>query len=110
MEIKETLHVQDFIYHGLRFIKKKDCPLLKEPGDTNYARWVMLMHDVPTTLSFDIEEYVKQFPLYCMYEGIKHKFINVSRLGDVFITDNLESTSYNKRVLITDLYQFSKEK
>ncbi|AZI14544.1 hypothetical protein [Avibacterium paragallinarum] len=108
MEIKETLHVRDFIYHGLRFVSE-DCPLLKEPGDINYARWIMSMHDVPATLSFDIEEYVKQFPLYCMYNGIKHKFINVSRLGDVFITDNLESESYNKRVSITNLYQFSKE-
>ncbi len=44
-----------------------------------------------------------------MYNGIKHKFINVSQLGDVFITDNLESESYNKRVSITNLYQFSKE-
>lgn len=37
MEIKETLHVRDFIYHGLHFISE-DCPLLKEPGNINYAR------------------------------------------------------------------------
>lgn len=98
--------VQDFIYQGARFIPK-NTPLSNDGGDIHYARFVMMMHDVPATLSFDIEPYVKQHPLYCMYEGCKHKFIGVSRLGDVFITAYLGRDSYDKRVPIEKLYQFS---
>ncbi|SUU97344.1 Uncharacterised protein [Avibacterium paragallinarum] len=31
MEIKETLHVRDFIYHGLRFVSE-GCPPTKRSG------------------------------------------------------------------------------
>lgn len=101
--------VQDFIYKGKLFIPA-DTPLSNNGGDIHYARFVMAMHDVPATLSFDIEKYVKQHSLYCMFNGVKHKFINVSRLGDVFITADLDSDSYDKRVPIEELYQFTQEK
>ncbi|MGX2956383.1 hypothetical protein ACWIYZ_04740 [Ursidibacter arcticus] len=106
--MSKLINVQDFIYKGL-WIMPDDCPLKKNSGEVDYARWVMSMHDVPATLSMDIEEYIKQHPLYCMLNGVKHKFINVSRLGDVFINDDLTAKSYNKRVPITELYTFSKE-
>lgn len=101
--------VQDFIVYGTR-LADVGTPLTDDPGDESYARFVLLMHDVPATLSFDIENHRNEFKLYCTYNGERNKVIGVSRLGDVFLASDLNATSYDKRVPVSQCSQFSKEK
>lgn len=103
-EDKSKLDVQTFIHYGSLGLKNPE-----KFGDITYARWVMNQYDVPATLSFDIEKYRKEFPLYCTYQGKRYKYVGHSRLGDVWITSDFKSTNYELRVSVLDLENFSKE-
>lgn len=103
-EDKSKLDVQTFIHYGLLGLKNPE-----KFGNINYARWVMNQYDVPATLSFDTEQYRKKFPLYCTYQGKRYKYVGHSRLGDVWITSNFISDSYELRVSVLDLENFSKK-
>ncbi len=107
-DLEQRYTAQDYIYTGERFAPE-GCPLKTEPSDHSWARFVLSMHDVPASLTFAIEEHTAKFTLFCMYEGVKHKVIRASSMGDVFINENLKADSYSKRVPITQLYGFSKE-
>lgn len=101
---KFKLTVQTFILYGSIGLKDRE-----KFGNIDYARWVMNQYDVPATLSFDTEQYRKKFPLYCTYQGKRYKYVGHSRLGDVWITSNFISDSYELRVSVLDLENFSKE-
>lgn len=101
----DTVNVKDFIYYGKMALKGDT---LDEYGDIHYARWVMSMMDIPATLSFDVQNFINQHILLCNYEDVPHRVVGISRLGDVFITDNFQSTSYNKRVPVDKLKNFRK--
>lgn len=99
--------VQAFIRFGSRFFR--DCRLKENVGDEKYARFVLSMRNVPASVSIDLEDYFNQYKLYCEYEGVKHIVIGFSRFGDVWLNEDLNATSYSKRVNISDCYNFSKD-
>lgn len=103
-EDKSKFDIQTFIRYGSLGLKNPE-----KYGNINYARWVMNQYDVPACLSFDIEQYRKEFSLYCTYQGKRYKYVGHSRLGDVWITSNFSSTNYELRVSVLDLENFSKE-
>lgn len=99
---------QDFIYYGHFALKYFKAPK-EELGDYEYARYVLSTFDVPASLYLDVEQHIHKNKLFADYEGEKYRVVGLSRLGDVWLTNNFESTQYTKRVSITSLSHFSKD-
>lgn len=99
---------QDFIYYSMLFLDKFKVPK-EELGDYEYARYVLSTFDVPATLYLDVQQHIHKNKLFAVYKGEKYRVVGLSRLGDVWLTNNFESTHYTKRVNITDLSHFSKD-
>lgn len=99
---------QDFIYYSMLFLDKFKVPK-EELGDYEYARYVLSTFDVPATLYLDVQQHINKNKLFAVYKGEKYRVVGLSRLGDVWLTNNFESTHYTKRVNITDLSHFSKD-
>lgn len=104
----EQMDVQDFIYYGDLVLEHFKAPE-EELGDYNYARYVLSTFNVPASLSVDIVDYVHKNKLFAVYEGKKYRVVGLSRLGDVWLTDDFDSTQYTERVCVTDLSHFSKD-
>ena len=99
---------QDFIYYSMLCLDKFKVPK-EELGDYEYARYVLSTFDVPAILYLDVKQHIHKNKLFAIYEGEKYRVVGLSRLGDVWLTNNFESTHYTKRVNITDLSHFSKD-
>nr|DAX35485.1 MAG TPA: hypothetical protein [Caudoviricetes sp.] len=99
---------QDFIYYGFFTLKYFKVPK-EELGDYEYARYVLSTFDVPASLYLDVKQHIHSNKLFADYKGEKYRVVGLSRLGDVWLTNNFESTQYTKRVSITNLSHFSKD-
>lgn len=106
--IDTQIATQDFIYYGRFALENFKIPE-EELGDYEYARYVLSTFDVPASLYLDVEQHIHSNKLFAAYEGEKYRVVGLSRLGDVWLTDNFESTHYTKRVDITKLSHFSKD-
>lgn len=104
----EQITTQDFIYYGHFTLKYFKVPK-EELGDYKYAQYVLSTFDVPASLYLNVEDLIHKNKLFAVYEGEKYRVVGLSRLGDVWLTDNFESTQYTKRVGITNLSHFSKD-
>ena len=71
------MHVDDFIDGG--YSKNK------------YARFVLNLFRLPAALSLDFAEWIKPHRLYCTYEGKRFRCVGASRLGDVWLHEDLFS-------------------
>ena len=67
--------------------------------EDNYARWFFHLHRLPAVLYDDFEPWIKQYKLFCEYEGKKYRVTGASRLGDVWLTSDMSRESgYDLRV------------
>ena len=99
---------QDFIYYGFLTLKYFKVPK-EELGDYEYARYVLSIFDVPASLYLSVDKLIHKNKLFAEYKGEKYRVVGLSRLGDVWLTNNFKSTQYTKRVSITNLSHFSKD-
>lgn len=88
------MHVDDFID--------------EHPFEHNYARWFFLLHRLPAILKTDFHEWIKDYELYCTYEGERWRVTGASRLGDVWLAKDFERTKgYDKRVDLEECSNWS---
>lgn len=79
-------HVDDFI---------------DDPETDVYASWFLTLHRLPAILKFKFADQIKQYKLFCDYEGERWRVTGASRLGDVWLTKNFDqSGGYQERVSI----------
>lgn len=84
--MSEPMHVDQFIDS-----RKSDA----------YASWFLNMKRLPATLQFKFEDQIKQYKLFCDFEGWRYRVTGCSRMGDVWLTTNFEQeTGYERRVLV----------
>lgn len=96
------VHVDEFIDNRFLMEDRRD-PL------THYARWMFAHFRLSASDRMDFDQFMVGHELYCMFEGEKHRVVGASRLGDVWLTLDFSSTSYQKRVEITGCTEWSKE-
>ncbi len=78
-------HVDEFISYGF--------------GQHKYARFVLHYFRLPAVLKNDFREFMEDKKLFCTYGGKRYRVIGASRMGDVWLTSNLENSSgYELRV------------
>lgn len=106
--IDTQIYTQDFIYYGRFSLENFKVPE-EELGDYEYARYILSTFDVPASLYLDVEQHIHKNKLFAIYEGKKYRIVGLSRLGDIWLTDNFGNTRYTKRVDITKLSHFSKD-
>jgi hypothetical protein len=87
---KETiLHVDDWL----------DTP--SKPSDTKeaYAKFFLEYKRRPAWQIMAFEPWMKQFKLFCLYEGTRYRVTGASRMGDVWLTLNFfQEHGYELRV------------
>ena len=69
------MHVDDFIDHF------KSDP---------YACFVLRLMRLPAGLACRVTEWTEQYKLYCDFEGKRWRCVGASRMGDVWLTANLD--------------------
>ena len=68
-----------------------------------YASWFFALHRLPAVLKLKFEQWIKQFELYCDYEGQRYRVTGCSRHGDVWLASYLkQEKGYDKRVTVED--------
>ncbi len=73
-----------------------------------YASWFFNLARLPAILQFKFEDQIKQYKLFCQYDGKTYRVTGASRLGDVWLTRNFEQhTGYELRVDINDCSDWS---
>ena len=83
------MHIDDFIdYHF---------------GKDNYARWVLHYFRLPAALKIDFEKFMKDYKLFCTWEGKRYRCTGASRIGDVWLTPDFNQNSgYKHRVEVEE--------
>lgn len=86
-------HVDDFI---------------DDPETNVYASWFLNLKRLPAILQFKFVDQIKQYQLYCDYNGERWRVTGASRLGDVWLTKNFDQSSgYQERVSIDQCSNWS---
>lgn len=87
-------HVDTFIAYG----NDNDNSL-----ETRYARWVLEYFRLPAMLQTAFSPWMRQYELYCTYEGKRYRVTGASRLGDIWLNTNKNAVSgYDLRVNCED--------
>ena len=85
-------HVDDWV----RDMGFEDKP---EDGEIMYARWLMMHWRLPAYMKSHFLPIIGDRKLFCTYEGNRYRCIGGSRMGDVWLTSNFDSSvGYEKRV------------
>lgn len=99
MTNKEPVHVHDWI----RRMHDRGSP-------EAYAAFFLDFKSRPAYWQSNCREYMKQFKLFCTYEGLRWRCTGCSRLGDVWLArDPEQEHSYDLRVDVTDCSNWSAE-
>lgn len=98
----EEDHIDHFIDYGSPY---PECTLnLNE----KYARWVFNYFRLSAICKNDFREFMKDHKLFCVYKGKKYKVTGASRLGDVWLAEDLTRRSgYDLRVLVKECGEWS---
>ena len=99
-EITEKTHVDSYIWDTLT------------DGDVNedYAKWMLMHFRLPALQKSMFKKFLKDQKLFCDYEGKTYAVIGASRLGDIWLTSNLEGEfPYELRVCVFDCKNFRPE-
>ena len=88
-------HVDDFVQRSAVWTHPA-----AELGNVSYARWVLMHFRLPATMRMEFRRFYADHLLYCTYEGKRHRCVTASRMGDVGLTEDLDSDKYTKRVAV----------
>jgi len=93
IEEKEPMHVDDFI---------------RAYDKDKYARWFLMLQRLPALMKSHFHEWIKEYKLFCTYEGKRYRCTGSSRLGDVWLTSDFNrDTGYELRVNVEDCTEWS---
>ena len=86
-------HVDDFVDFGTKLSNTEDKGEIK-------ARWFLMLKRMPAILQAAFMDKLKEAgPLFCEYEGKEYRVTGGSRMGDVWLTADVEQeTGYDLRV------------
>lgn len=74
----------------------------------NYARFFFHLHRLPAILQADFDEWISKYKLFCEYKGKKYRVTGCSRLGDIWLAENLErENGYDLRVDVAECSSWS---
>lgn len=83
-------------------------PSFEEPE--LYAKFVLDNARKPAWFKFGVAKWMRQFKLFCIYEGKCYRVTGASRLGDVWLaTDFDRELGYDHRVDVEDCSDWSPE-
>lgn len=88
--------------HVDKFIHSVAC---RPPGPINerYAAWWLYNARLMAAYKIAFQPFLDLFELYCTYKGVRFRVTGASRLGDVWLSKNLEEkTGYDLRVAAAD--------
>ena len=92
------MNVDDFIDYGIN-----SCPT------ELYARWFLHNKRLPAVLQIEFEPVLRDFKLFCEWEGETYRVTGASSMGDVWLTSNMDkSVGYDKRVNVENCSHWSK--
>lgn len=90
------MHVDQFIDSDLYHINLSRT--FTEPFGP-YARFFFHLCRLPAILRGAFAPYIKEYQLYCEYQGEEYRVTGASRLGDIWLTKDFgQSTGYQLRV------------
>lgn len=95
-------HVDTFIDYGSIDNKKPEG----EPH-LNYARWMLNHFRLPAMLSFAFAPFMEEHKLFATYNDKRYRVVGASRLGDIWLTNDFSSDSYQVRVSILEVSKWS---
>ena len=88
-----VMHVDDFI---------------DDPDTDVYASWFLNMMRMPAILKCKFSRIIGEYKLYCDYGGQHYRVTGASRLGDIWLAENLErQNGYDLRVNIAECANFT---
>lgn len=91
---KEPTHVDDF---ADRFSMGDQTEAVK------YARWFFFLHRLAAVYLSDWRPWISQYKLFCTYKGRRYRVTGASRMGDVWLAEDLNrETGYDHRVSLDD--------
>jgi len=91
-----STHIDDWIDYGpVNYHKLTES----EQDEINYARWFLFYKRSPATLQMAFAKAMREHKLFCDYEGVRYRCTGASRLGDVWLTSDLnQDYGYERRV------------
>jgi len=70
-----------------------------EMGDAMYARWFLMHARLPAYMKMNFDRFMASHKLFCTYEGKRWRCTGASRMGDVWLTADMNrTTGYELRV------------
>lgn len=86
---EDILHVDEWL----------DTPSRPSDRMENYAKFVLEYKRRPAWQIMAFEPWMKQFKLFCIYEGKRYRVTGASRMGDVWLASEFEREhGYDLRV------------
>lgn len=91
-------HVDEFIDDSLDSRSKEE----------RYARFFFLLHRFPAIIQSDFSDWIKEYKLFCTYKDETYRVTGASRMGDVWLTKDLNrEVGYDLRVDLDDCSKWS---
>lgn len=66
-----------------------------------YARWFFFLHRLAAVYKADWAKQIKQYKLFCTYNGKRYRVTGASRMGDVWLAEDMNrEAGYDHRVMV----------
>jgi hypothetical protein len=74
----------------------------------DYAKFFFLLHRLPAYMKIAFDTWIKQYKLFCSYNGFRWRVTGCSRMGDIWLAkDPTQDTGYDERVMVDQVTDFS---
>lgn len=73
---------------------------------SKYVRWWLMLHRLPANEQASFAEFINKYELYCTYNGVRHRAVFASRMGDLGLNPDFKATRYSLRVDIDQCSDF----
>lgn len=95
-------HVDTFIDYGS--IGNK---VLENEPHLDYARWMLNHFRLSAMLALAFAPFMEDHKLFATYNDKRYRVVGASRLGDIWLTNDFSSDSYQVRVSILEVSKWS---
>lgn len=77
-------------------------------SNNSYAKWFFMLHRLPSVLQAEFSDWIEPYKLFCTYKDKTYRVTGCSRLGDVWLTSDMErETGYELRVDVEECSNWS---
>lgn len=85
-------------------------PIHRNEGE-KYAKFVLTYFRYPAWAKGDFRQWMGQFKLFCTYQGKRYRVTGASRMGDVWLAEDLNRESgYDLRVDVAECCEWGEAK